>query len=280
MRRAVVYLVLGLLSFAAAVATYPFFFSQGYKGFEDNPPTVIVIVSDSLGKAPSVEIAAPRNGSIPVLTVSQADVSRATSPQATIYLAIERWVKDAEFAYTPLDCSSDQGEPTFADVKASDPINRAGEQGVMTSGLTTSGNFTAVTFESPVEGPSISCPLEAYGFSQESIAVSSVYIPGIEAYALNGGEEVTRSYTIGRGPADYIERASEQPSEVLATAFTWYERDFDFLARQGLFVSVSSPQAQQDSAYRLFVAGALVGLGGGLVVAAIQVATEPRRLAR
>ena len=73
-----------------------------------------------------------------------------------------------------------------------------------------------------------------------------------------------------RDKGEYLQQASQTPSETLNSFFTWYERDHDLLARQGLFLVVSSSALQRDSAYRLFIAGALVGLGGGFLVAGIQ----------
>ena len=67
---------------------------------------------------------------------------------------------------------------------------------------------------------------------------------------------------------------AQAPSETLEDIFNWYEWDHNSLARQGLFLVISSSDLQRDSAYRLFIAGALVGLGGGFLVLGIQYVFE------
>ena len=93
-------------------------------------------------------------------------------------------------------------------------------------------------------------------------------------YALDGGLRPTISYWVFKEGGEFLQQTSQSPSEALKNRFSWYEWDHGLLARQGLFLLVSSPELQRDSAYRLFLAGALVGLGGGLLVAGFQYLTD------
>lgn len=114
------------------------------------------------------------------------------------------------------------------------------------------------------------CQLPGFGFSRESLANWNVYLPGVDVFCVTGAERPSYGYWIWRDSSDYIVQVSQPPSEVLAHSYTWYPRNYDLLARQGLFLTVSNPGLQQENAYRLFIAGALLGLSGGFFVAAIE----------
>lgn len=276
-RRAVVYAVCAIACIAGALLAYPFFFTQNYRGFEDNPATIVVFVSGSLGKSnPEVDVSAKRSDANALLTVSQVDVTQPVQQDATIYVGIEHQSKGFAFTYTPLVCSAGNSKFTTKAVSPDDLWRTAVSQGKATAVPKVAGTLTAITFDQSVVAPTVTCPLKAFGFGQESIATRNVFLPGVESYALDGSQDVVTTYTIGREASEYVQQASQNPSEVLATEYTWYQRDFELLARQGLFVEITSPQAQQESTYRLFFAGALLGLAGGLVVAALQAAVEKR----
>lgn len=281
--RSLIYLLAGLILLGLAYLLYPLFGPQGYKGFEADPPNIVVYSNGALGAvAPGVEVDATGAAGQVALVIDQPDVSERTAPGATIAVAMEQPGHGYEYSLTPLHCSASvaDGQLPIETTVAPGPLwaaaAKAGQESAPPSKLT--GALESFSFATPVLAPLIRCALPEFGFTQESIATRNLYLPGVQTYALNTNTgRIATSYVADRPPSTYLQQSSEQPSEVLATRYSWYERENDTFARQGLFISVSSPQAQQESAYRLFGAGALVGLAGGPLVASLQTRLEPRR---
>jgi len=253
-------------------------FDQDYKGLAASPPTVVVFQDGSLGNrglVVTVRIDDKRAGA--QVQLDQLDVTGASAAGAATYVGLEYQESGYSFRYETLKCSAETTGGPPAVIGTADPAplwTKGTKEGTLGGVPKTVGNVTSITLPKSVTTVKILCDLPDFGFARESLAQWNVYLPGADTYALGGAIRPVPSYSVVRDPSDFLAVASQQPSEVLAKSYTWYERDHDLLARQGLFLTVSSPGLQQESAYRLFIAGALVGLSGGLLVAGVQAALD------
>lgn len=269
---------------------YPLFNEQSFAGFEDPSPTVVVVQRGSLGGNSSVtatvQVDSPNRSA--QLVIDQSDVSDKSSANVEIVVAVERWKGHGlSFTYAPLRCEVEtrgEQQKVTARTQPASALDSLYAQAVrekqMTAAPEVSGTVTDLTIPRPSQVVTVTCDLPAFKFVRESLANRNVYLPGMETYAIGGAKPLVRSYSVARQGSDYLVQASQAPSETLANSYVWYERDFELLARQGLFVTESSPALQQESSYRLFVAGSLLGLAGGFLVAAIQSVVGPRRQER
>lgn len=272
--KAVVYLAAGIAAGAGALAVFPLFTDHTYRGSTSYPPTVVVIQDKPIGAHRlSVSIEILFRYDTAHLILEELDQSGDSRPGATTYIGLRYSRGGGDDYYEPLNCRVDTGNDPKARLGIS-PISgvwaRAIDEGALGGSADQPGEVTTVTLDEPVTAVKTTCPLPEFGFRRESLANWNVYLPGVLTAGVGGAERPVVSYWIDREPSDYIVQVSQQPSEVLARSYSWYERDHDLLARQGLFLTISNPGLQQEGAYRLFIAGALLGLGGGFIVAAAQ----------
>ena len=208
------------------------------------------------------------------LEFSEIDISSAPDLPLTIYIGTFQDNRLTQQYDSPLECTvdlSDGGSYTVGTVRAQEAWDRAAADGAASFSPDAVGELTAIVLSDMPLTVKIRCPLDdQYRFVRTSLDSWNLTLPGVEVYAFGGAERPVVSYSVWRDKGEYLQQASQTPSETLNNYFTWYERDHDLLARQGLFLVVSSSALQRDSAYRLFIAGALVGLGGGFLVAGIQ----------
>lgn len=277
-----VYLASGVFLFLAAYLAYPLFSGQIYRGLTDEPPTVVIFQDkpvDTSGVPVSIEIES--RGDKARVVLDEKDLSHKSEPGATTYIGLEQHLGAADFRYTPLECSVDTDGGPDARI-GTDSLEAVWEQarkeGDAGGPFNMTGEVTTITLDNSTATVAIECTLPDFGFQRESLANWNLYLPGVMAVGVGGAKRPIISYYVGREATDYLVLASQYPSETLARYFVWYERDFDLLARQGLFLTVSNPTLQQVGAYRLFIAGALVGLGGGFLVAAVQTFWTDTRL--
>lgn len=276
--RSAVFVVAGLLAAGSAYLAYPLYFDQNYKGFSPSPPTIIVFQDGSLGnKGLVVTVVIADKSSGAQLQLDQLDVTGTSEPGAATFVGLEYQESGYSFRYKPIDCTADTTGGPAANVGTADPSGlwkKGTSEGTLGGVPDTTGQVTSIRLKKSITTVKIRCSLPDFGFARESLAQWNLFLPGVETHALGGALRPVPSYSVARDPSDYLSIASEQPSEVLAKTYTWYERDHDLFARQGLYLTTSSPSLQQESAYRLFVAGALVGLAGALMVAGIQAAVD------
>ena len=274
--RALLYLVAGLAAGVGAVFVYPMFPDAAYAGLTQFPPTIVVIQEGAAGAhALSVDVRLEYRNARGYLLLDEIDQAADSQPGATTYVGVRRSRGGGEDSFEPLGCWAD----TFDDPEArigtapiSDVWARAMAEGALGGSADLPGEVTTVTLDQPVTAFRIGCDLPEFRFTRESLANWNLYLPGVLATGIGGAEHPVIGYWVNREPSDYIVQVSQQPSEVLASYYSWYDRDFDYLARQGLFLTISNPSLQQEGAYRLFIAGALLGLSGSFVVAAAQTA--------
>jgi hypothetical protein len=281
---ALVYLVAGSALTAGAFAAYPLFLDQTHRGLLDEVPTIFVVQEKPAGDGGmSVDVQIESKEQPAELLLEDIDLSTASTPGATTYVGIEYTHEGFSFSYEPLDCTADTDDVPAAEIDtnpAAPVLEKAVRQGALTAMPEVTGDLTSIRLSEPVSQLKIRCELPDFGFTRESLANWNLYLPGVEALGIDRAAPPVVGYWVARDPSEYTVYVSQEPSEVLAQYFSWYERDQDSLARQGLFLTVTSPRLQQESAYRLFIAGALLGLGGGLLVAGIQFGFEARRRAR
>lgn len=279
-KRGIVYIISGLAAGALAFFwVYPYVHTGVARETIVDAPTVLVIQEGSLGDyATTVSINVDSKEDSAYLEVSENDVSTGPDQIVNIYIGLLYHRSGFNFSHTPLECSVEIPDGGRSDVSVADPQNlwiKAKEQGAATDAPTATGEISVIRLTDHPPTVKIKCPLSReYRFEQVSLGSWSLYLPGIEVYALDGGLRPTISYWVFKEGGEFLQQSSQSPSETLKNRFSWYEWDHDLLARQGLFLLITSPELQRDSAYRLFLAGALVGLGGGLLVAGFQYLTD------
>ena len=279
-KRGLVYLVSGIAAGALAFFwVYPYIDNGMSQEAIGDSPKVLVFQDGSLGEyATSIDVSIDGKEDSAYLKLSELDVSTGTDPRVTIYLSLSRYLPGFAYSHSSLECGvdlPDGGNSEISTVNPQDVWNEAYAQGVASASPTATGEMTAIVLTGMPPIVKIKCPLLAkHRFERISLDSWNLNLPGVEVYAFNGAPRPTVAYWVAREGNEYLQQASQPPSETLENSFAWYQRDYDFLARQGLFLVISSPELQRDGAYRLFLAGALVGLGGGLLVAGIQYLTD------
>ncbi len=278
---ALIYAIAAIASAVGAYFVYPLFTNQAFRGFSDPPVTVVVFQDGSLGNvAPSVRVRIDARDGPAHVEIDQVDVSGRSTPGATTYVGLERQQEGYSFGYSPLSCTTevrDGPSPRIGTGSPRQAWDSAETEGAAGTAPSVIGDVTTVTLAESVTTVKIDCVLPDFGFGRESLSNRNLYLPGVEVFGTGGSARPSVSYMVMREPSDYLAVSSNTPSETLAGYYTWYERNFDLLARQGLYLTIGNPTLQQESAYRLFIAGALLGMAGGFLVAAIQTALTRTR---
>lgn len=279
-KRGIIYMIFGLAAGALALFwVYPYVHTGVARETIVDAPTVLVIQEGSLGDyATTVSINVDSKEDSAYLEVSEDDVSAGPDRTVNIYVGLLYHQSGFNFSHAPLECSVEVPDGGGSDISVADPHNlwvKAEEQGSVTDVPTTTGEISVIKLTGRPPTVKIKCPLSReYRFERVLLDSWILYLPGIEVHGLDGGPRPTISYWVFKEGDEFLQQASQPPSEALKNRFSWYEWDHGLLARQGLFLLTSSPELQRDSAYRLFLAGALVGLGGGLLVAGFQYLTD------
>ena len=93
-----------------------------------------------------------------------------------------------------------------------------------------------------------------------------------------GDTEPVETVFVAKEPGEFLVQTSFPPDIVDAGEFTWTaDRMSDADADTGIFLTTSTPTAQQQSDYRIFISGVLVGLAGALLVAVVALIVGHRR---
>jgi len=270
------FLTLGTVAVALSLLwVYPYTGSSSHEEGAHEARGLLVMQEGSLGTVGGVAtISIDGKDENAYLEFSEIDISSAPDLPLTIYIGTFQDTRLTKQYDSPLECTvdlSDGGSYTVGTVSAQEAWDRAAADGAASFSPDVVGELTAIVLSDMPLTVKIRCPLgDQYRFVRTSLDSWNLTLPGVDVYAFGGAERPVVSYSVWRDKGEYLQQASQTPSETLNSFFTWYERDHDLLARQGLFLVVSSSALQRDSAYRLFIAGALVGLGGGFLVAGIQ----------
>lgn len=270
------FLTLGIVAVALSLLwVYPYTGSSSHEEGAHEARGLLVMQEGSLGKVGGgATVSIDGKDENAYLEFSEIDISSAPDLPLTIYIGTFQDTRLTQQYDSPLACTvdlSDGGSYTVNTVSAQEAWDRAAAGGAASFSPDAVGELTAIVLSDMPLTVKIRCPLDdQYRFVRTSLDSWNLTLPGVDVYAFGGAERPVVSYSVWRDKGEYLQQASQTPSETLNSSFTWYERDHDLLARQGLFLVVSSSALQRDSAYRLFIAGALVGLGGGFLVAGIQ----------
>lgn len=283
------YLAAAALAAFASVTLYPIFNNQSFSGVSDPFPTLVVYQNKALGspasKFPlSVYVQVESRGESAKATISQVDVNGSSAAGAEVYVALEYGVSALEYRNEPVSCRVTDltGPANGGAVLRSGNFDEVSEAAVRQGDLFDNpyehtGSVTVIAIPRETQTFDIECLLPEFRFARESLATWNLYLPAVDVFGVNGAAKPSHSYWAFREPSDFIQQVSQSPSEVLVSRYSWYPRNYDLLARQGLFLTVSNPALQQESAYRLFIAGALLGLAGGFFVAGVDALVQPSR---
>lgn len=276
----------GVLAAIGAYLLYPIFaFTLMSDRQTSGQVTNIIVIQDgSAGDAISISVDAPSIGEgTPKLVIEEENLATRSTPNALTYIGYETHVGGFRFEYEPIRCQLDEvsgadaGDTMTGTTSPDEPLARAYQQGSLTALPNSSGELTWFQFPQAFESFRIICDLPGrYAFQQDNLANWRINLPGIESYAAGGAERGTRSYSVAKDPSDFIQQASQQPSVTYQHSYEWWERHFERLAPQGLWLTVSAPALQQENAYRLFLAGALLGLAASFIVSGVLGLLSPQ----
>lgn len=278
--RAIFFLTLGTIAVALSLLwVYPYTGDSSRNDGAHDAMGLLVMQEGSLGQVRGVvTISIDGKDENAYLEFSENDISGAPESPLTIYLGMSRQGHLTKQYDSPLECTvdlADGGSYTVSTVNSKEVWDRAAADGAASFSPDAVGEVTAIVLSDMPLTVKIRCPLgDQYRFVRSSLDSWNLTLPGVEVYAFDGAEYPAVSYSVSRDKGEFLQQASQAPSETLEDIFNWYEWDHNSLARQGLFLVISSSDLQRDSAYRLFIAGALVGLGGGFLVLGIQYVFE------
>jgi hypothetical protein len=140
------------------------------------------------------------------------------------------------------------------------------------------GHMTAIRFPDPVAAVNVSCPVPATGHWRQSLSTWALVLPAVQGDPINGGTDSLESIMVEKAPNEFIVEASFNPDIIDTTQFIWTTDLMNTSATSSsTFLTTSTPAMQQQSDYRTFTSGSLVGLASGFLVALIQQLLERRR---